>query len=235
MTYDNIHKGIFIHRPNRFIAEVEIAGNVEICHVKNTGRCKELLTPGAVVYVNAANNPARVTKYDLVTVHKGERLINIDSQAPNRAFGEYLRQGKFLDLGIPVFVKPEAKYRNSRFDFYIETETRKAFIEVKGVTLEEHGVAMFPDAPTERGVKHLNELATCIHNGFDAYVVFVVQMKGVSYFMPNYSIHAAFGENLKRVADLGVKVVAYDCIVTPLAMLISEGVQICYGNVLDKC
>jgi len=160
MVYNHIRKGIFISRPNRFIAEVEIDGKMEICHVKNTGRCRELLIPGAAVYVNHANSPKRSTAYDLVTVYKGESLVNIDSYAPNLAFGEYLRQEKFID-GITC-VKSEAKYGGSRFDFYVETAASKAFIEVKGVTLEENGVAMFPDAPTERGIKHLNELAACI-------------------------------------------------------------------------
>ena len=226
MRYQYINKGIFISRPNRFIAEVEINGKTEICHVKNTGRCKELLTPGAIVYVNAASNPARTTKYDLVAVYKGERLINIDSQAPNKAFGEYLRNGKFLDTGIPTIAKAEKKYGASRFDFYIETTTHKTFIEVKGVTLEEDGIVMFPDAPTERGVKHLNELAACVRDGFDAYVVFVIQMNNVSYFMPNNKIHAAFGETLQNVIASGVKAVAYDCNVTPNSMEIGNSIEI---------
>jgi len=228
MTYNNIHEGIFISRHNRFIAEVEVNGNIEICHVKNTGRCKELLIPGTKVYVNAADNPSRTTKFDLVAVYKGDTLINMDSQAPNRAFGEYLRQGKFLDIGVPQVVKAEAKYRASRFDFYIETAARKAFIEVKGVTLEKNGIAMFPDAPTERGIKHLNELATCISNGYDAYVVFVIQMKGISHFTPNYKTHAAFGETLAKVVDIGVKAVAYDCNITPNSMYIGTTVPIHY-------
>ena len=184
MIYNDIREGIFRSRPNRFIAEVEINGKVEVCHVKNTGRCKELLRPGATVYVNYVDSPSRSTKYDLAAVHKGDLLINMDSIAPNHAFGEYLRQGKFID-GV-THVKAEAKYGNSRFDFYVETANTRAFIEVKGVTLEENGVAMFPDAPTERGIKHLNELAACINDGYDAYTVFIVQMKGITHFTPNY-------------------------------------------------
>ena len=226
MIYNNIHEGIFISRPNRFIAEVEVAGKIEICHVKNTGRCKELLIPGAKVYINAASNPARVTKYDLIAVHKGERLINMDSQAPNQAFGEYLRNGNFLNFGIPDVVKAEARHGTSRFDFYVEIGKRKAFIEVKGVTLEENGVAMFPDAPTERGVKHINELAACMNDGYDGYVVFVIQMKGISYFTPNYKIHAAFGDGLKKVISSGVKAVAYDCSVAAGRMEIGCAVPI---------
>jgi len=224
MTYKNIHKGIFINRPNRFMAEVEINNKTELCHVKNTGRCKELLIPGATVYANYVDNPKRSTKYDLVTVQKGDTLINIDSYAPNIAFGEYLRQGKFIEDVTKV--KAEAKYGSSRFDFYVETELNKAFIEVKGVTLEKRGVASFPDAPTERGIKHLNELAACIADGYDAYVVFVIQMKGIEYFTPNYEIHAAFGETLAKVANMGVKVKAFDCLVTSNEMTVDKPIEV---------
>jgi len=226
LTYNNIHEGIFISRPNRFIAEVEIKGRVETCHVKNTGRCKELLVPGATVYANFADNPNRSTKYDLVAVLKGSVLVNMDSQAPNTAFGEYLRQGLFEELGQLTHIKTEAKYGTSRFDFFVETATRKAFIEVKGVTLEEDRIAMFPDAPTQRGIKHLNELATCIEDNYEAFVVFVVQMKGVSLFTPNNKTHAAFGETLAKVADTGVKIRAFDCVVTPDSMVIDAPVPI---------
>ena len=164
MTYDNVQQGIFISRPNRFIAMAEVNGQIEKCHVKNTGRCKELLIPGVQVYLSRSNNPARATKYDLVTVRKGERLVNIDSQAPNKVFLEYLQSGRHM-AGISL-IKTEVKFSSSRFDFYLEANCenkhRKIFIEVKGVTLEDNGVAMFPDAPTMRGVKHLNELAGCI-------------------------------------------------------------------------
>jgi len=228
MICNNIHKGIFISRPNRFIAEVEINGKIETCHVKNTGRCKELLIPNATVYVDYVNNPSRSTAYDLIAVYKGDTLINIDSQAPNRAFGEYLRQGKFDgNIGGKItLVKAEAKYGGSRFDFYVETATTKAFIEVKGVTLEENGVAMFPDAPTERGIKHLNELAACIDDGYEAYAVFVIQMKGITHFTPNYKTHKAFGDTLAKVANTGVKVLAFDCTVKPNEMIISEATPI---------
>ena len=224
ITYDNIHKGIFINRPNRFIAEVEIDGKIENCHVKNTGRCKELLIPQARVYVNYVENPSRATKYDLIAVEKGDLLINMDSYAPNVAFGEYLRQGKFLEN--LTLIKPEAKYGTSRFDFYIETVDSKAFIEVKGVTLEENGIAMFPDAPTERGIKHLKELATCISKGYEAYVIFVIQMKGVSHFTPNYKTHAAFGETLEQVMNAGVHAMAFDCVVTVDKMEIDKQIPI---------
>ena len=219
MVYENIREGIFLRRPNRFIVEVEINGVTEICHVKNTGRCKELLVPGARVFVNQSNNPARSTKYDLIAVYKGERLINMDSYAPNRAFGEYLRQGWFLP-GAEI-IKPEAKYGGSRFDFYIEAEKRKVFIEVKGVTLEENGVAMFPDAPTERGIKHLDELARSVADGYDAYVVFMIQMEGVKHFTPNYKTHPEFVEALKAAINTGVKAAAFDCLVTASTMEIN--------------
>jgi len=224
MVYNDIRKGIFISRPNRFIAEVEIDGKVEICHVKNTGRCRELLIPGAVVYANHVDSPKRSTAYDLVAVYKGDMLVNIDSYAPNLAFGEYLRQRKFID-GI-THVKSEAKYGGSRFDFYAETAASKAFIEVKGVTLEENGVAMFPDAPTERGIKHLNELAACVADGYDAYVVFVVQMKGISRFTPNYKTHQAFGDTLAKVAQAGVNIMAFDCMVKPSEMIIDAPIPV---------
>ena len=224
MVYSNVHRGTFISRPNRFIAEVEINGKTEICHVKNTGRCKELLIPGNAVYADHVNNPSRSTAYDLIAVYKGGTLVNIDSQAPNRAFGEYLHQGKmFEDV---AHVKAETKYGGSRFDFYVETSRSKAFIEVKGVTLEENSIAMFPDAPTERGVKHLNELAACIGDGYEAYAVFIIQMKGVSHFTPNYKTHQAFGDTLAKVANAGVNVLAFDCAVKPNEMIIGKPVPI---------
>jgi len=224
MRYGNIHKGVFINRPNRFIAEVEINGRTEICHVKNTGRCKELLVPGATVYANYVDNPSRSTKYDLVAVEKGSLLINMDSQAPNRVYKEFLVQGSFLD--DITNIRAESKYGDSRFDFYIESSVEKAFIEVKGVTLEEDGIALFPDAPTVRGVKHLNELAKCISEGYEAYVIFVIQMKGITHFTPNNKTHAAFGKVLGNVMAMGVKAMAFDCEVTPNEMRIDEPIPI---------
>ncbi|MDR2940083.1 MAG: DNA/RNA nuclease SfsA [Clostridiales bacterium] len=224
MVYNNIMEGIFLSRPNRFIAEINIGGNIAPCHVKNTGRCKELLAPGAKVLVNKSLNPNRATKYDLISVWKGRRLINMDSQAPNIIFGEFLRDGKFID-GLN-FIKPEAKYNNSRFDFYIEAGKRKAFIEVKGVTLEENNVAIFPDAPTERGIKHLNELAACLLEGYEAYVVFIIQMEGIGYFIPNNRTHAEFGRTLKTSASAGVTALAYDCIVTENSLLVNKSIPI---------
>lgn len=209
MKYDNILKGKFISRPNRFIAHIQINGKTEICHVKNTGRCKELLIPDATVFVEENNNPKRKTKFSLISVIKGKRLINMDSQVPNKIVHEWILKGNlFKDITL---IKPETKYNNSRFDFYIEAENKKAFIEVKGVTLEDAGIVKFPDAPTERGVKHVKELCDCIKEGYDAYIIFVVQMKNVLYFEPNLETHKEFAEALKEAEKQGVKILAVDC------------------------
>jgi sugar fermentation stimulation protein A len=224
MNYDNTQICTFISRPNRFTAEVEINGQIETVHVKNTGRCKELLLPGAKAVLSVAGNPFRSTKYDLIAVWKGERLINIDSQAPNKVFAEFLRSGRYLD-GITL-IKPETKYGASRFDFYVEAGERKVFIEVKGVTLEEDGVVMFPDAPTERGVKHLGELARSIQDGYEAQVVFVIQMSDARCFTPNNRTHPVFGESLVAAKAAGVTVAAYDCEVTENSLVIAKPVEI---------
>jgi len=223
MKYDNIVEGIFLARPNRFIAYVEINGAVEVCHVKNTGRCAELLIPGARVFLQRSDNPARKTKYDLIAVYKGEMLINMDSQAPNKAVAEFIPQ---LFEGVTL-IKPEAKHGDSRYDFYIEAGERKIYMEVKGVTLEEDGVALFPDAPTERGVKHLNGLMSCVEEGFEAAALFVIQMKGVREFRPNVRTHPAFGEALRCAAEAGVRVYAMACRVTPDEMIIDKPVAVC--------
>lgn len=212
MLYDNIKTAKFISRPNRFIANIEINGEQEVCHVKNTGRCKELLTEGASVYVQKFRNSSlktRKTQYDLISVFKGERLINIDSQAPNKVFHEMMLKGELFNN--ITLIKPECKYKNSRFDFYVEADDKKIFVEVKGVTLEENGVVMFPDAPTERGLKHLNELGDSIDDGYEAYVCFIIQMKDVLYFTPNYKTHKEFGETLRNIKEKGVKIIAFDC------------------------
>jgi len=224
MIYPEIHKGIFLARPNRFVAQVEVKGKIEKCHVKNTGRCKELLVPGCSVLLNKARNQNRSTQYDLVMVYKGDRLINMDSQAPNKVFLEYLQSGRYLK-GI-TSIKPEASYRDSRFDFYVEAGKRRVFIEVKGVTLEEEGIVLFPDAPTERGVKHLNHLGASIKEGYEAQVVFVIQMRGVEYFTPNNKTHPAFGEALATAASLGVGVFAFDCQVTENSLSINGAVPV---------
>lgn len=224
MKYIHMEQAVFIERPNRFIAYVEQAGKREICHVKNTGRCRELLVPGAEIYVQRQSNAARKTPLDLIAVKKGERLINIDSQAPNKAAAEWLRTSGMFGPG--AVIKPECRYGNSRFDFYIENGERKAFMEVKGVTLEEEGIVRFPDAPTERGVKHLEELTVCKKAGYEAYVFFVIQMKGVRWMEPNDLTHPAFGETLRKASSEGVIVMARDCIVEPDALLIDEKVEV---------
>lgn len=222
MEYKNIVKGSFISRPNRFIAEVEVGGEKQICHVKNTGRCKELLLKGSTVLLEKSRNPSRKTLYDLVAVYKGERLINMDSFAPNRAAGEFLPV-LFPDL---TFMKPEFRHQNSRFDFYFEHGGKKAFLEVKGVTLEDNGVVRFPDAPTQRGIKHLKELAESVEQGFEAYALFVIQMEGVKYFAPNYATHREFGEALAQAEKAGVRLLAYDCKVTEKTMTLNKPVKI---------
>jgi len=224
MVYVNTHPGIFLSRPNRFIAHVEVGGEPVLAHVKNTGRCKELLLPGASVVLQESDNPARKTKYSLIAVWKGPRLINMDSQAPNKVFLEHLQSGQFID-GI-THIKSEAAYGNSRFDFYVETGARKIFIEIKGVTLEEDGVALFPDAPTERGVKHLNELIHCVQAGYEAQVVFVIQMRNVRYFTPNTRTHPEFAKALIAAEGAGVTVTALDCAVTENSLTVGTPVPI---------
>lgn len=217
MRYPDLCPGIFLARPNRFIAHVETGGAVQVCHVKNTGRCRELLVPGARVYLAESGNPVRKTKYDLVAVEKetasGPRLINMDSQAPNKVFEEWAAAGKFRpELAL---LRAETTYGSSRFDFYWETAERRGFVEVKGVTLEEDGVARFPDAPTLRGVKHLEELVLAHEAGYQAAVCFVVQMEGMRWMEPNDATHPEFGAALRRAAGAGVEVLALECRVTP--------------------
>lgn len=224
MIYQNIVEGRFIDRPNRFIAHCDIGGEVQVCHVKNTGRCKELLTPDARVFLQRSDNPKRKTAYDLIAVYKGERLINMDANAPNAVFGEWLRAG---GLGfIPEMVKPECVHGDSRFDFYFEHGGRRCFAEVKGVTLEDEGIVRFPDAPTERGVKHLRGLAQCINEGFDAYAVFVIQMSNVLRFEPAWDKHREFGIALQEAEKAGVRLLALTCKVAPDSLEIADSVGI---------
>ena len=224
MRYTNIMAGKFLARPNRFIAHVEIAGREEIVHVKNTGRCKELLLPGATVYVQHFTEGKRKTKYDLIAVEKQNILINMDSQAPNKVVQEWLMEQE--PFGKITYLKPECKHGDSRFDFYLETEAKKMFIEVKGVTLEEKGVVMFPDAPTERGVKHVQELCHCLEQGYETAIIFVVQMSGSRYFTPNRRTHAAFAEALERAEACGVRMLALSCEVTPESLAINGEIPI---------
>lgn len=223
MHYENMVAGRFIARPNRFIAHVEIDGKTEVCHVKNTGRCKELLQPGARVYCQRAANPNRKTKFDLITVKKGDRLINMDSQAPNVAAGQWLRDG---GLGEITQLRPETTHINSRFDFSFQKDGRLCFLEVKGVTLEKDGVCAFPDAPTERGAKHLRELKAAAEQGYGAYVLFVIQMEDVKYLHPNDDTDPDFGNALREGAKAGVAVLAMDCRITEDTMTIQNPVPV---------
>lgn len=222
MNYTDITEGIFIDRPNRFIANVEINGKKTVCHVKNTGRCKELLISGTKVYLQHSDNPSRKTEFNLIAVEKGNILINIDSAAPNKAAAEYIRK----IFGENAVIKQEVKYGTSRIDFFIESNGEKWFIEVKGVTLEQNGRAYFPDAPTLRGVKHLNELCAAVKEGYRACALFIIQMKGVSAFSPNNVTHPEFGKALKRAAESGVIIKAVDCLVTKNGMTADKEVEV---------
>ncbi|WP_158349994.1 DNA/RNA nuclease SfsA [Diplocloster modestus] len=224
MKYERMEPARFLERPNRFVAYVQTHAGREICHVKNTGRCAELLIPGADILVQRSDNIKRKTALDLIGVYKGERLINMDSQAPNQVAEEWIREGGLFPGAS--FVRREMKYRSSRFDLYIEEMGRKIFLEVKGVTLERGGIAMFPDAPTERGIKHLNELCGCIREGYEAYVLFVIQMKGVACFIPNMATAPEFGQALVRAQKAGVRLMARDCVVTVDTLKIRDEVEI---------
>ena len=223
MQYANMVPGIFRARPNRFIAHVEIDGQVQICHVKNTGRCRELLVPGCRVWCQKAENPQRKTLYDLIAVQKGDRLINMDSQAPNAAAGQWLADG---GLGEISQLKAEYTHGDSRFDFSFLKDGRRCFLEVKGVTLENDGICAFPDAPTERGARHLRGLAEAVRDGFGGYVLFVIQMADVKYLHPNDATDPEFGKALREAKAAGVEVMAVDCDVTVDSMVIRRAVPV---------
>lgn len=223
MHYSNMVPGMFLSRPNRFIARVEIGGTTETVHVKNTGRCRELLPPGAEVWCQRADNPNRKTGFDLITVRKGRRLINMDSQAPNIAAGEWLRAGGLGDIRN---LKPETVHGDSRFDFSFTKDGKACFLEVKGVTLENDGICAFPDAPTERGAKHLRGLAEAARAGCGAYVLFVIQMGDVRYLHPNDATDPGFGKALREAAAAGVTVLAVDCAVTADSMTVGKPVPV---------
>lgn len=224
MQYQSIRPAVFLSRPNRFIARVELDGQEETVHVKNTGRCKELLLPGRRVWLAEGNSPARKTKYDLIAVDKDGLLVNMDAQAPNRVFAEWAGSGRFLpELTL---LRPETVWGSSRFDFYWEAGDRRGFVEVKGCTLETDGLCRFPDAPTQRGVKHLRELSACLAEGFEAMVCFVVQMEGMRQFSPNDATHPAFGTALRTAAAAGVQVLALGCSVTPGTLEITHSVPV---------
>ena len=224
MEYKNTVRGIFVSRPNRFIAEVRVDGEIKICHVKNTGRCRELLLPGARVILEHSAAENRKTEYDLIAVYKGDMLINIDSQAPNKVFGEWVSSGGFIPNAD--LIKPECRYGDSRFDFYIEAAGRRVFTEIKGVTLERDGIVMFPDAPTERGVKHIRELMAAVRAGYEASVVFVVQMENCRYFTPNRETHPALADALIEAREAGVGIFAFSCRVTESTLRIAEPVEV---------
>ena len=226
MNYDAMVPGEFLSRPNRFIAHVRIDGVERVCHVKNTGRCRELLTPGAAVWCQRAKNPQRKTQYDLIAVQKGSRLVNMDSQAPNAAAAEWLAAG---GLGPVEDLRAESVHGDSRFDFSFTLNGRKCFLEVKGVTLEDDGVCAFPDAPTERGVKHLRGLTRAAEAGFGAWVLFVIQMADVKYLRPHEERDPAFAAALREAAAAGVRVLAMDCAVTPDSMTIRDPVEVRLG------
>lgn len=220
MEYKNIVKAKFISRPNRFVGQVEIDGKLTDCHIKNTGRCRELLILGTTVYLEDfyGRMGSRKMRYSLISVQKGNTLVNIDSQAPNYVIGESLQNGTLLLPGMDklTFIKPETVYGNSRFDFYIEDASGKsAFIEVKGVTLEINGTAKFPDAPTQRGIKHIEELCRASSENHNAYMIFLIQMQGTTCFSPNDDTHADFGAALRKAVKHGVHVLCFDCLVTP--------------------
>lgn len=230
MRYKNVIEGIFIERKNRFVAIVEICGKEEICHVKNTGRLKELFIKGVKVGLSVSDNPDRKTKYDVISVKKGDEWINVDSQAPNIAAREWIESG---GLGKVTAVKPEQSYtvsdgsEKARFDFYVEFENgEKGYVEVKGVTLKENGTALFPDAPTTRGVKHLNALSDALDSGYKSYVLFVIQMKGVKKFSPNVKTHLEFAETLRKVSENGVEIIAVDSLSGIDFMNIDEKVDV---------
>lgn len=223
MQYENMVPGVFLRRPNRFIAHVEIDGMEQIVHVKNTGRCRELLPQGARVWCERSRNPARKTAYDLIAVQKGSRLINMDSQAPNAAAGEWLRSG---GLGALEGLRPETTNEGSRFDFSFMKDGKPCFLEVKGCTLETDGVCAFPDAPTLRGAKHLRHLTRLAKEGYGAYVLFVVQMEDVACLKPNDATDPDFGTALREAAEAGVQVLAMDCTVTPESMTIRKPVKL---------
>lgn len=229
MNYQNMVKATFIERPNRFVAYCEVGGERLKVHVKNTGRCRELLVPGVTVYLEKAMNPNRKTPYSLIAVQKGELLINMDSQVPNAVVEEGLQSGKIIlpHLTYPLTkIKREQTYGQSRFDFYGETKEERFFLEVKGCTLEEEGVVRFPDAPTERGVKHLEELIKAKEVGYNAYVIFVVQMEKALYFTPHEERHPAFAETLRKAAQSGVEVLAYTCHVTSESLEIKAPLEV---------
>ncbi len=228
MRYDGVIPAIFLERPNRFIAKVLVDGKEAIAHVKNTGRCRELLIPGVCVYLQKHNDPKRKTAYSLIAVKKGDLLINMDSQAPNVVAYEFLKAGNLIpDINV---IKREKTFGDSRFDLYFETKETSGFIEVKGVTLEQDGIAMFPDAPTLRGVKHVYELAKAVEGGYEAGILFVVQMSPMKYFTPNFKMHPEFKQALIDVSKKGVFIKAFECQVHEDSLEIRQEIPVVLEN-----
>jgi sugar fermentation stimulation protein A len=225
VKYVNIKKGIFLRRPNRFIALVNIDGRTETVHVRNTGRCLELLIPGAPVIVVKAENPNRKTKYSLVAVNKGERLINIDSTIPNDVICEGIQSGKIKGLENTILLKKEVSYKNSRFDIFFESHDACGFVEVKGVTLVKDNIALFPDAPTVRGTKHVYEMIDAFYAGYQGYIFFLIQMKGGRYFTPNHEMDPVFSKALREAKETGVKILAYDSLITENTIILGDPVE----------
>jgi len=214
MLYKTVREGTFICRPNRFTAHVLIDGSPETVHVKNTGRCREILQEGARVLLEEASNPERKTRYSLISAWKGDVLINIDSQAPNEAVFRALKECRLPSFGDLPVIRRERFFGASRFDLYFEAPGRKGFIEVKGVTLERDGTALFPDAPTVRGTRHVYEMARAVEEGYEGYILFLIQMKGVTCFTPNRVMDPAFSDSLTEARSRGVRILAFDCAVT---------------------
>lgn len=233
MEYKKIKEAVFIKRPNRFLAEVEIDGKNELVHVKNTGRLKELLKKGVKVILEEGDNPNRKTRYSLIAVYKGNEIVNIDSQAPNTVAYEAVKSGKIKEIGIPDILKREVKYGNSRFDLYYEKDCIKGFIEVKGVTLDVCGTARFPDAPTERGAKHIRELIKAQSEGYKCAVLFVIQMKNIKAFEPNYDTDIEFAKALYQAEENGVSILAYDCINSENSMIIDKRIEVIVKDCLN--
>lgn len=224
MKYKRMEEAVFKSRPNRFLANVVTDQGEELCHVKNTGRCRELLLPNARIWVQRNDDPNRKTALDLIAVEKNGQVINMDSQIPNKVAEEWIRAGHLLSECVKI--RPETRYGNSRFDLYLENREQKMFLEVKGVTLEEDGVARFPDAPTERGVKHIEELISCREAGYSAGILFIIQMKGIRYLEPNDRTHPEFGEALRRAKTAGVQIMAVDCMVTPDSIRADKEIEV---------
>jgi len=226
LKYTNIVEGTFIDRPNRFIANVLINDKLEKVHVKNTGRCKEILKKGTKVYLEKSNNPNRKTKYSLISAYKGDLLINIDSQVPNDVVYSSILSNKIPEISNVDLLKREVNYKNSRFDFYFEKDNMKGFIEVKGVTLEIDGISLFPDAPTKRGTKHIHEITSSVKEGYNSYIFFLIQMPNIGYFKPNVAMDKEFSDALLLAKEKGVNLLAYNSIVEPDKISLGERIKL---------